>query len=159
LPPENEKKLATFAIVLGSLYTAVTAMLIFGVIASATVSHMSTARSLIQKLLHRRTETLSPHPHILLPVCRRDRDHNSNGSCANNYPLYAQGMGVSPSPFFPLTVVVKNDLITECTSIAEGGDNVTLWGVWSSDPGDNLTPSEAAQCVSFQNIMIPEPNI
>jgi hypothetical protein len=41
---EHEKKLATFAIVLGSLYTVVAAMFIFGVVAAATVSHLLTAR-------------------------------------------------------------------------------------------------------------------
>ena len=50
---------------------------------------------------------------------------------------------------FGLIIVVKNDLISECTALATGRGHVAIWGVWSSSPGDNLSPGEAARCVSF----------
>jgi len=43
-----------------------------------------------------RTETLGPHPHILLPIGPGDRDRNFNGPFANDHSLYAQGVYVSP---------------------------------------------------------------
>jgi hypothetical protein len=45
--PEHQKRLATFSIVLGSLYAGVAAMLIFGVVAAATVSHPLTVLNLL----------------------------------------------------------------------------------------------------------------
>jgi len=45
---------------------------------------------------------------------------------------------------------VKNSLIAECTALATGQNVVSVWGVWNSDPGHNLTPAEANQCVPFK---------
>lgn len=42
-----------------------------------------------------RTETLGPHPHILLPIGPGDRDRNFNGSFANDRSFYAQGTHMS----------------------------------------------------------------
>jgi len=39
--------------------------------------------------------------------------------------------------------VLKNALIGECTALATGQNVVSVWGVWNSDPGHNLTPDEA----------------
>jgi hypothetical protein len=44
-----------------------------------------------------RTETLGPHPHILLLIYPGCRDRNCNGFFANNRSLYAQGMRMSLS--------------------------------------------------------------
>lgn len=54
---------------------------------------------------------------------------------------------------FRLTIAIKNELISECTALALGRDYVTVWGVWGSNPGDNLSPGEAARCVSFQALL------
>jgi len=105
----NQKKLATFAIVLGSLYTVVAAMLIFGVVAAATkrlaLIRIFSFLSVVVTVIVISTGFLRTIIHFML----------------------------------------KNDLISECTSIATGQEGVVLWGVWSSNPGETLTQPEAAQ--------------
>jgi len=106
---QNEKKLATFAIVLGSLYAAVAAMLTFGIVAAATkrlaLIRIFSILSVLVAVIVISTGLLRTIIHFML----------------------------------------KNDLISECTALALGRDNVAIWGVWGSSPGDNFSPGEAAQ--------------
>ena len=56
-------------------------------------------------------------------------------------------------------IVVKNSLINECTQLATGQNVVTVWGVWGSNPGHNLTPTEANQCVSSKDFPVLGPTL
>jgi hypothetical protein len=71
-------------------------MLLFGVIAAATVSQSVHSSYPFTNSPRHYTETPSPHPPILLPGCRGDCDRNFIGSFANGHSLYAQGMDVTP---------------------------------------------------------------
>jgi hypothetical protein len=89
---DQEKRLATLSIVLGSLYVGAAAMFLFGVVAAASVRRLLPALgTLLSKFSRSRTETLSPHPHILRPVCRGGSYHNCIWVSASDSPLYAQG--------------------------------------------------------------------
>ncbi|KAI9464046.1 hypothetical protein BJY52DRAFT_1184444 [Lactarius psammicola] len=41
--------------------------------------------------------------------------------------------------------MLKDDLISECTTLAQGTDVVFRWGIWTADPRDNLSPDEATK--------------
>jgi hypothetical protein len=91
-PAEQEKKLATLSIVLGSLYVGAAAMFLFGVVAAGSVCHLFTTYCpLLSMFSHHYTETFSPHPYIRHSVCRGERYHNCIWFSANDSPLYAQG--------------------------------------------------------------------
>jgi hypothetical protein len=105
---QHETRLATFAIVLGSLYAGTTAIFIFGIVAAATK----------RLALIRIFSVLA----IVATVV-----------------IIAAGLLRTIVHF-----MLKNDLITECTTLAQGNDVVFRWGIWSVDPSKNLTASEAA---------------
>jgi len=105
---QHEKKLAAFAIVLGSLYAATTAMFIFGVVAAAT------KRLALIRIFS-----------VLAIVAA----------------IIIIGAGLLRTI---IHFMLKNDLITECTALAQGHDVDFRWGIWSEDPSNNLTPAEAA---------------
>jgi hypothetical protein len=89
---EQQKKLATLSIVLGSLYVIAATMFLFGVVAAATVRHLLTTHCpLLSKSSLHCTETFGPDPHIRHPVCHGDRYHNCIWFSANDNSLYAQG--------------------------------------------------------------------
>ncbi len=57
--------------------------------------------------------------------------------------------------FLWLMIIVQNDLINECTDIAQGTDVAFRWGIWTTDHGDNLTPQEAnTRSSSFDDVMV-----
>lgn len=126
-------------------------MLIFGIVAAVTVRHVSSARSVLPHKVatspvQKRLALIRIFSFLSVPVAvivvstgfLRTIIHFMLKVCI------CHGRGS-----FGLTIVVKNDLISECTALATGRDHVTIWGVWSSSPGDNLSPGEAARCVSF----------
>ena len=47
-------------------------------------------------------------------------------------------------------IVIKNSLIAECAALATGQNVVTIWGVWNSNPGHRLTPTDAYDCMTFK---------
>jgi hypothetical protein len=104
----HETRLATFSIVLGSLYAGTTAIFVFGIVAAAT-KRLSLIR--IFSVLA-----------IVAAVI-----------------VIAAGLLRTIVHF-----MLKNDLIAECTSLAQGNDVVFRWGIWSVDPSNNLTEPEAA---------------
>ncbi|KAH9167036.1 hypothetical protein EDB89DRAFT_164542 [Lactarius sanguifluus] len=106
---QHEKRLATFAIALGSLYAGTCAIFIFGIVAAAT-----------RRLALIRIFSFLA---ILATVI-----------------VIAAGLLRTIVHF-----MLKNDLISECTELAQGEDVVFRWGIWSADPKDNLTRDEAAK--------------
>jgi hypothetical protein len=106
---QQQKKLATLSIVLGSLYVIAATMFLFGVVAAAT-KRLALIR-------------------IFAILC-----------ATATVIIIASG--------FLRTIIhfmLKNSLISECTSLATGQNVVDVWGIWNSDPGHNLTPTEANQ--------------
>jgi len=106
---QHQKRLATFSIVLGSLYTAVTAMLLFGVVAAAS-------RRIV---LIRTFAFLSAVVTVI---------------------LISVGLLRTIVHF-----MLKNNLISECTSLATGENVVVVWGFWSTKTHETLTADQAAQ--------------
>ncbi|KAH9034770.1 hypothetical protein EDB85DRAFT_2274387 [Lactarius pseudohatsudake] len=106
---QHEKRLATFAIVLGSLYMGTCAIFIFGIVAAVT----------------RRLALIRIFSFLAI---------------AATVIVIAAGLLRTIVHF-----MLKNDLISECTVLAQGADVVFRWGIWSADPRDNLKPDEAAK--------------
>lgn len=106
---QHQKRLSTFAIVLGSLYAVVTAMLLFGVIAAAT----------------RRLALIRLFSFMAVAV---------------TVIVISSGLLRTIIHF-----MLKNALISECASRALGDDEISIWGVWSSNPEGDLSPGDLAQ--------------
>jgi len=106
---QHQKRLATFSIVLGSLYVAVTAMLLFGVVAAAS----------------RRLALIRIFAFL---------------SAVVTVILIATGLLRTIIHF-----MLKNSLISECTSLATGENVVVVWGFWNSETHETLTADQAAQ--------------
>jgi hypothetical protein len=106
---QHEKRLATFSIVLGSLYAAVTVMLLFGVVAAAS-----------KRLVLIRTFAFL--------------------SAVVTVILISVGLLRTIVHF-----MLKNNLISECTSLATGKDVVVVWGFWNTRTHETLTADQAAQ--------------
>jgi len=105
---QHEKKLVTFSIVLGSLYAAVLAILIFGMVAAITT------RLILVRIF-------------------------SFLALAATIIVIAAGFMRTILHF-----MLKDSLISECTALATGKDVIFVWGVWTSNPGQDLTTAEAA---------------
>lgn len=105
---QHQKKLATFAIVLGSLYVGTAVIFIFGIVAAVT----------------KRLALIRIFSFLAL---------------AATVVVIASGLLRTIVHF-----MLKNDLISECTALAQGNDVAFRWGIWTTDPGHNLQPAEAA---------------
>ena len=88
---DQQKKLASLSIVLGSLYVGAAAIFLFGVFAAASVRRLLTVLNHSPIPYGHYAETIGPYPHILLPVCWGGRCHNCIWFSANDSSLYAQG--------------------------------------------------------------------
>ncbi|KAI0252809.1 hypothetical protein BJV78DRAFT_1199146 [Lactifluus subvellereus] len=104
---QHQKRLATFALVLGSLYAGILAILLFGIVAAVT------KRLILVRIFS-----------FLAVVAT----------------VIAIASGFLRTI---LHFMLKDGLIAECTALATGHQKVYIWGVWTSNPGDRLTPDEA----------------
>ncbi|KAI9464045.1 hypothetical protein BJY52DRAFT_882953 [Lactarius psammicola] len=106
---QHEKRLATFAITLGSLYAGTTAIFVFGIVAAATrrlaLIRVFSFLAIVAAVIVIASAVLRTIVHFML----------------------------------------KDELISECTTLAQGTDVVFRWGIWTADPTDSLTPDEAAK--------------
>jgi len=104
---QHQKRLATFSLVLGSLYAGVLAILLFGIVAAVT------KRLILVRIFS-----------FLAVVAT----------------VIAIALGFLRTI---LHFMLKDGLIAECTALATGHEKVFVWGVWTSNPGEKLTPEQA----------------
>ena len=140
--------MAAFSTILGSYYIGTTVICLFGVCAAASVRHLFLSHSgqNSHTTVQRRLALIRIFPGltavatviILATSFVRTILHST---------LKVRICATVSS--FRL-IAIQDALITECIALATGQNVDIVLGIWGSNPGHNLTPSEANQCVSFR---------